>query len=71
MIIYYRDNSKFPDTIVYHIKHTDMLLYRTILELQKPKIHALLYRDNYRYQDNFIVHYRHYRDIGFFIITQL
>ena len=37
---YYRDNSKFPDTIVYHMKHTNTLVHRAILELQKSKIYA-------------------------------
>ena len=37
IIIYYRDNSKFPDTIVYYTKHTNTLVHRAILELQNPK----------------------------------
>ena len=37
IIIYYCDNSKFPDTIVYYTKHTNTLVHRAILELQNPK----------------------------------
>ena len=56
------------------MKHTNMLVHRAILELQKSKIYAyypvIIFRDNYRYRDNFVVHYQHYRDIGFSIIAQ-
>ena len=43
ILIYYRDNSKFPDTIVYYTKHTNTLVHRAISELQNPKyIHNIL-----------------------------
>ena len=37
IIIYYRDNSKFPDIIVYYTKHTNTLVHRANSELQNPK----------------------------------
>ena len=68
---YYRDNSKFLDTLVHYIKHAGVIVYRAILEYQNPEnMHntfVIIYRDKFHYRDNFTMHYR---DIGFSIIAR-
>ena len=56
------------------MKHTNKLVHRAILELQKSNICIIPYHIfiaiTIIYRDNFVVHYRHYQDIGFSIIAQ-
>ena len=59
IVFYYRDNSKFPDTIVHYAKHAGVIVYRAIFITENMyNTLVIIYRDNYHYRDNFAVHYR-------------